>query len=129
MRKKNEASFGVADGFDFGSGTETIIEEATVETIVTPEKKKKASAGKTEKTEIDSNRSYSPYYTPKPKKGSKGGILGRGAVDESQRKIQVSLTCTSAQKERFAQAAKKDKRKLPDFICIAVEEYIKNHRL
>lgn len=121
MRNKSEKEelSGVADGFDFTGDTEDVEEEAA----------NKTSAGKTEKVEIDPNRSYSPYYRPKPKKGSKGGTLGRGAVDESQRKIQFSLTCTSSQKERFAQAAKKEKRKLPDFICMAVEEYIENHGL
>lgn len=124
MRKKNEASFGVADGLDFDSGIEEITEEAETKMIVATEKKSLVK-----KTETGSKRSYSPYYTPKPKKGSKGGTLGRGAVDESQRKMQFSLTCTSEQKKRFMEAAKKDKRKLPDFICMAVEEYIENHDL
>lgn len=79
--------------------------------------------------EIDPNRCYSPYYTPKPKLGSKGGTLGRGSVAADERKLQFSVTCTPAQKERFSEAAKKDKRKLPDFICMAVEEYIENHGL
>lgn len=119
MRDKSEKKelSGVADGLDFIVDVED-IEEATDEND--------DSSRETEKVKIDPNRSYSPYYTPKPKKGSKGGILGRGAVDESQRKIQFSLTCTSSQKERFAEAAKKDRRKLPDFICMAVEEYIEN---
>lgn len=122
MRDKSEKKelSGVADGLDFIVDVED-IEEATDEND--------DSSRETEKVKIDPNRSYSPYYTPKPKKGSKGGILGRGAVDESQRKIQFSLTCTSSQKERFAEAAKKDRRKLPDFICMAVEEYIENHNL
>ncbi len=121
MRNKNkkEELTGVADGLDFTGDTEDVEEEAV----------NKTSAGKTEKVEIDPNRSYSPYYKPKPKKGSKGGTLGRGAVEESNRKIQFSLTCTLTQKERFAEAAKKDRRKLPDFICMAVEEYIENHNL
>lgn len=122
MRDKSEKKelSGVADGIDFTSDIKD-IEEATDEND--------DSVKETKKVKIDSNRSYSPYYTPKPKKGSKGGTLGRGAVEESNRKIQFSLTCTLTQKERFAEAAKKDKRKLPDFICMAVEEYIENHNL
>lgn len=127
MRKKDKISFGVAEGLDFGSDIEDTIKETISETGI--DSTKKASVRKTEIVEIDPNRSYSPYYTPKPKKGSKGGILGRGAVEESNRKVQFSLTCTLEQKERFIEAAKKDRRKLPDFICVAIEEYIENHRL
>lgn len=78
---------------------------------------------------IDPTRSYSKYYTPNPKKGSRGGTLGRGAVSDEDRKIQFSVTCTRKQKALFQQAAKNDQRKLPEFICIAVEEYIKTHNL
>ena len=127
MRKKNKISFGVTEGLDFGSDIEDTVKETISETVV--DSTKKVSVRKMEIVEIDPNRSYSPYYTPKPKKGSKGGILGRGAVEESNRKVQFSLTCTPAQKERFIEAAKKDRRKLPDFICVAIEEYIENHGL
>ena len=48
---------------------------------------------------------------------------------KSERKIQFSMTCTQLQKERFAEAAQKVSRTLPNFICIAVEEYIENHNL
>lgn len=135
MRVKNEtkteeknASFGVIDGLDFGM-EEDITEEVVEKTAETPKPQKKTPAKKTVKAEVDPNRNYSPYYTPKPKLGSKGGVLGRGAVPEAERKVQFSLTCTPAQKERFTEAAQKDHRKLPDFICLAVEEYIENHNL
>ena len=85
--------------------------------------------GKGEPTEVDPNRSYSKYYTPKPKKGAKGGLLGRGSIEDKDRKVQFSVTCTQSQKERFLKAAQNDHRKLPDFICVAVEEYIKKHKL
>ena len=78
---------------------------------------------------IDPKRNYSQYYTPKPRYGSKGGRLGRGSVEKSERKVQFSLTCTSTQKELFYAAAKHDGRSVSNFICQAVEEYIKNHEL
>lgn len=128
MRVKNEkptTEFGVADGLDFGN--EIDESEKVVEEIAkAPEKKKRAT---TPKAEIDPNRSYSKYYTPKPKTGSKGGTLGRGSVAEKERKVQFSLTCTPAQKQRFIDASEKEHRKLPDFICLAVEEYIEKHNL
>lgn len=132
MRKKEEkttSGFGVADGLDFGADIEETvsIEEPTAK--AEPKKPTKTKPTKTETAEIDPNRSYSKYYTPKPKKGSKGGTLGRGSVDEKERKVQFSLTCTPAQKERFIEASQKEHRKLPDFICLAVEEYIENHGL
>lgn len=122
MRNKNpipapeKESQGVADGLDYSGDN---AEESNTSEQEPTEKR----------TDIDPNRNYSPYYTPKPKKGSRGGTLGRGAVDASDRKVQFSLTCTPYQKELFSEAAKKDHRKLPDFICVAVEEYIKNHGL
>ena len=132
MRKKEDkttSGFGVADGLDFGADIEETvrIEEHTVK--AEPKKPTKTKPAKTETAEIDPNRSYSKYYTPKPKKGSKGGTLGRGSVKAEERKVQFSVTCTPAQKESFLKASEKEKRKLPQFICIAVEEYIKNHNL
>lgn len=125
--EEKNVSFGVTDGLDFGTGTEEITQQpdATAKSA----KKRKDPARKITEAEIDPNRNYSPYYTPKPKLGSKGGTLGRGAVDKSERKVQFSLSCTPAQKERFMEAAKKDDRSLPNFICKAVEEYIENHNL
>ena len=78
---------------------------------------------------IDPTRNYSQYYKPKPRYGSKGGRLGRGAVEKKERKVQFSLTCTSTQKELFYTAAKNDGRSVSNFVCKAVEEYIKNHEL
>ena len=132
MRKKEDKpkattptqEFGVADGLDFGTEVnETEIEEKVLSP--TSKKKKKVAID----AEIDPSRNYNKYYTPKPKIGSKGGTLGRGSVDEKQRKVQFSLTCTKDQKERFTEASQKEHRKLPEFICLAVEEYIKNHNL
>ncbi len=125
MRKKEDKpSFGVTDGLDFGNNTEEIIKEVIVQPVAAPEKRPPAK-----NTEVDPHRSYSIYYTPKPKKGAKGGTLGRGIVAESERKVQFSLTCTPVQKERFMKAAQNDHRKLSDFICLAVEEYIEKHGL
>lgn len=133
-RKDNKVSFGVTDGLDFSSDsadyddpidnvhrnglTNSVdLDTSTVSDIPVSN------------TEIDPNRNYSIYYNPRPKLGSKGKPLGRGAVKESERKIQFSVTCTPAQKEAYKEAAKKDRRKLPDFICMAIEEYIENHNL
>lgn len=132
MRKKEDKpksttpalEFGVADGLDFGTEVnETEAEEKVISPTSTKNKKIAIE------TDIDPSRNYNKYYTPKPKIGSKGGKLGRGSVDEKERKVQFSLTCTKDQKERFTEASKKEQRKLPEFICLAVEEYIKNHNL
>ena len=119
----------MTDGLDFGMEAEELVEEVVEQPAEAPKTQKKSPAKKTVKAEVDPNRNYSPYYTPKPKLGTKGGTLGRGAVPKEERKVQFSLTCTPAQKERFKEAAQKDHRKLPDFICLAVEEYIENHNL
>lgn len=116
--KKEATRFGVADGLDFN--TETNVSGQIVSEPMPIQ---------TTDTRTVPVRSYSKYYTPKPKKGSKGSTLGRGSIDEKERKVQFSLTCTSAQKERFQKAAKKAQRKLPEFICIAVEEYIEKNNL
>lgn len=125
MRKKEEKNavgFGVADGLDFETETDIKEEVITPKPIARAEKKTMS-----EIAQIDPNRCYSKYYSPKPRKGSRGGNLGRGSVDEKERKVQFSVTCTPEQKERFVKAAKIDQRKLPEFICVAVEEYIKKH--
>lgn len=133
MRKKEDkpiSGFGVADGLDFGASfEENEVIEATRQEEPQPKPQPKTKPAKNEQAEIDPNRCYSKYYNPKPKKGSKGGTLGRGSVAETERKVQFSLTCTPSQKERFIEASQKDHRKLPDFICVAVEEYIRNHGL
>lgn len=109
MRQKSK--LGVADGINFDDEN---LQSDSTKAVTKP-------------AEIDPNRKYSKYYTPKPKTGAKGGTLGRGAV--SERKIQFSVTCTQAQKDLFKEAAKKDHRRLPEFICLAIEEYIENHNL
>lgn len=132
MRKKEEktiSGFGVADGLDFGADIEEAVIPEEPKAKAPQKAQPKTKPAPTEKAEIDPNRCYSKYYTPKPKKGSKGGTLGRGSVDEKERKVQFSLTCTPAQKQRFIEASQKEHRKLPDFICLAVEEYIQNHEL
>lgn len=138
MRKKEAkttSSFGVADGFDFEPTSEesSSIIEPFIEAEPTPQKKfvpALANGNNESRTaELDPNRHYSKYYTPKPKKGARGGDLGRGAVKAEDKKIQFSVSCTPAQKEQFIEAAKKDHRKLPEFVCLAIEEYIRNHSL
>lgn len=108
-------------GLNF-DGLDPIDEEASSKPLQSP-----SDIPAVDDTPIDPTRNYSKYYTPHPKKGSNNGDLGRGPVDE--RKIQFSVTCTPAQKELFKAAAKKSKRKLPDFICVAVEEYIEKNNL
>lgn len=113
--KKSNNTGGVADGFEF------TIEQEGVD-LVQPKRK-------VFKAEVDPTRAYSKYYTPKPKKGARGGTLGRGAVDADKKKVQFSMTVTPDQKLRFQEAALKERRKLPEFICLAVEEYIERHKL
>lgn len=125
---REQERLGIAEGFDFENNlTDYSIEnnsENHSEGNIPEE-----SQSNTIPAQIDPNRSYSKYYAPKPKTGSRGGVLGRGPVEAKDRKVQFSVTCTQEQKKLFAEAAKKDKRKLPDFICLAIEEYIKNHNL
>lgn len=123
-KEKTNTSYHVTDGITF-----TVQENDNTNYNHTSKTQEQVSTKNILAAEIDPNRNYSPYYTPKPKLGSKGGVLGRGAVDKSKRKVQFSLTCTPDQKKRFSEAAKKEKRKLPDFICLAVEEYMENHDL
>ena len=118
-RKKN---IDVAAGIDFGSQESEPIDEMPIpadEKIHSREQKNIPATG----------RSYSKYYTPKPKIGEKGGIIGRPPINEDDRKIQFSVTCTISEKERYHAAAKADGKKFPDFINAAIQEYIKNHNL
>lgn len=71
--------------------------------------------------------SKNKYYTAHPKTGTKGGKLGRPLTNNP--KISVSFTCTKDEKQLYKEAAKKDKRKFPDFIHVALEEYIERHNL
>lgn len=50
-------------------------------------------------------------------------------IPKEKKKIQVSITCTPAQRDRFKEAARKDHRNFPQFVCLAVEEYMENHNL
>ena len=134
MRKKeSKNSYGVADDISFDNEPEN--EDIKSDSIHINSTESANSAEPTQKkrkttpTAVDPNRYYSKYYTPKPSLGEKGGVMGRKAVPESERRIQFSVTCTPAQKEKFKEAAKKDKRRFTDFICVALEEYIENHNL
>ena len=134
MRKKeSKNSYGVADDISFDSESENIdtqpdnLQTSSTESATPTENSVKKR--KTTPTKVDPNRHYSKYYTPTPSIGEKGGVMGRRAIPESERKIQFSVTCTPAQKEQFKEAAKKDKRRFADFICVALEEYIENHNL
>lgn len=133
MRPK-EDKLGVADGIIF-EGAEEVSE--TSEPKKEPKKAtpKKQTPKKTPKKEAEeqvvsaSGRTYSKYYTPKPKKGARGGTLGRGPVNEKDRIIQFSVSCTAKQKERYKKAAAKEGTRFPDFINNAIQEYIENHDL
>lgn len=120
MRKKTskKQEFDVADGLNFESNISVSNSNAD------------ESQNNLDTTaNVDPTRSYSKYYKPKPRKGARGGTLGRGPVSEENRKTQFSLTCTKQQRARFQEAAKNENRNLSNFICLAVEEYIKNHDL
>lgn len=128
---KEEKTFDVAGGLNFDTSFD---DDSTTNEAVEPAediKAQKVSTLKKAPAKVDENTSgeYGRYYTPKPKLGSKGGKLGRRVLQESERKIQFSVTCTAEQKERFIEAAENDRRKLPEFVCLAIEEYIANHKL
>ncbi len=122
MRKKDNA-FGVAKGIDFN------FKAGEPEIKVKIEEDKVKNAKTLIDAEIDPNRVYSPYYMPRPKKGVHGGTIGRASVPADKRKIQFTMTCSPAQKELFMEIAKKEKRKLSEFICYAVECYIEHSNL
>lgn len=121
-RNKEAKSTPVAEGFDFSN---TVEEEPEIK-IEKTEVKEPDSA---EKKLQDDSRTYSKYYKPHPKKGAKGGALGKPAVDEKERKRSVSIQLSNNQKERYNKAAANDRRKWPDFVVAAIEEYIENHNL
>lgn len=118
MARNKVSPIGVADGIDFS------IEESPELKSATSKVPEQPSSGKT-----SPNRSYSKYYTPKPKLGKKGGQIGHPPIKEEERKIQFSVSCTAGQKERYKLAAIADGRKFPDFINHALLEYIENHKL
>lgn len=128
MRKKEPKPLGVAEGFSFDNSDPAepqVVEEKTEATTILKPSNAPSSVSAPEVLE----RTYSKYYTPKPKKGTKGGVIGRGPVEESERKVQFSVTCTPEQKATYQKAATADGRKLPDFVNKAIQEYIENHNL
>lgn len=128
MRKKEPKPLGVAEGFSFDNSDSVesqVIEETTEATTVIKPSIAPSSIPAPDVPE----RTYSKYYTPKPKTGTKGGVIGRGPVEESERKVQFSVTCTPDQKATYQKAAAADGRKLPDFVNKAIQEYIENHNL
>lgn len=134
MRKKeSKNSYGVADDISFDNESENIdtqpdnLQTSSTEPATPTENN--VNKRNTTPTKVDPNRYYSKYYTPKPRLGEKGGVMGRGAVSESERRIQFSVTCTPEEKELYKNAAKKDDRSFPDFIRKALKEYIENHNL
>lgn len=122
-RIKNKPELGVADGFDFS--VDSSIEETN--TLKPPADTNKSVQIKN--IPDSAGRTYSKYYIPKPKVGKKGGVIGHPPVNENDRKIQFSISCTKDQKQRYQDAAKADGRKLPDFINHAIQEYIDRHNL
>lgn len=129
MRNKNKVvdeSGGVADGFNFD---EKSIEKELAGSETSFQNSPSADSVSSSSSQILHNSTYKKYYKPHPKKGKRGGDLGRPLVDVSIRKVQFSITCTPSDKNRFQEAAKKDHRKLPDFVKNALDEYIERHHL
>ena len=116
---------GVAEGFDFNADN---LEDTTSIEVSEPPKAKKEQPQKSSSNNSE-ERTYSKYYTPKPKVGKRGGVIGRPPIKEEDRKSQFSVSCTERQKEYYKEAARKDGRKLPDFVNKAIQEYIENHGL
>lgn len=127
MRKKPNNLGSVTSGFDFSDHQAEIEAEPPV--IQKKEESKREPKVTPSSQVVHGDRCYSKYYTPKPKTGVRGGTIGRGPVDPSKRKVQFPVTCTPSEKELFLRAAEADGRRMPDFICHAVKEYIKNHNL
>lgn len=122
MARNKEKTPSVADGFDFSKSNED-------ETEIIIEKTEVVKQDSSEEKLQDDSRTYSKYYKPHPKKGAKGGALGKPAVDEKERKRSVSIQLSNNQKDRYNKAAANDRRKWPDFVVAAIEEYIENHNL
>lgn len=128
MRKKEpKETFGITDDLEFGIDNWPSAEENAGQLEVTPTAKK--ATLKLKDVEPDPDRIYTPYYKPRPKEGPCGGKIGRGAVPDEKRIIQFTMSCTKNQKQRFMDAAEKENRRLPNFICNAVEYYIKKNGL
>lgn len=128
MRKKEpKETFGIVDDLEFGIDNWPQTEENVGLPETMPAVKK--TVLKLKDVEIDPNRIYTPYYKPRPKEGPCGGKIGRGAVPDEKRIIQFTMSCTKNQKQRFMDAAEKENRRLPNFICNAVEDYIRRNGL
>ncbi len=131
---RKKPPLGVAEGFDFESESDN-NNEATP--VAATEIVSGTSNDATETAPIKSDgspapgteRSYSTYYTPKPKTGKKGGVIGHPPVSDEMRRKPVSFYCNDVDKQRYLDAAKKDGRKFPDFVNKALMEYIENHNL
>jgi hypothetical protein len=121
IKHPSSPQIGVADGLDFSME----VVEDDISTGFRPFQKESGSSS----PDSTNCRTYSKYYKPNPKVGKKGGVIGHPPVDDEQRKIQFSVSCTLAEKEKYKAAALADGRKFPDFINNAIKEYIKNHRL
>lgn len=121
--KPKEKLFDVAAGLSFEPDIDETETEKNAQTIIN-------RSPVEEKGHVSSpGRTYSKYYTPKPQIGARGGILGRPPIEEDERKIQFSVSCTKGMKERYQRAAKADGKKFPDFVNTAIREYIENHNL
>ncbi|MCR5083862.1 MAG: hypothetical protein K6B15_10365 [Parasporobacterium sp.] len=116
---KNPEPLGVADDLDFS--TDNLDDEEEIfKTSISPLSK---GSNTTAKTDDGKN----PYYTYHPKLGEKGKALG--APRKDVHRIQISIGCTKEEKILYQKAAKADRRKLPDFVNVAIHEYIENHNL
>lgn len=52
---------------------------------------------------------------------------GRKKMADADKKIQVSITCTRAQKERYLEVAEAESRSFPSLVEVALKEYMKTH--
>lgn len=52
---------------------------------------------------------------------------GRKKMADADKKIQVSITCTRAQKERYMKVAEAESRSFPSLVEVALKEYMKAH--
>ena len=120
-KKKKSRTFNVDEDLSFD--VEETSEVENIKPAETPKTKNPKN------TAVDTERNYSVYYTPKPKTGKRGGVIGHPPVTAEMRRKPVSFYCSDIDKQRYLEAAKKDGRKFPDFVNKALEEYIENHNL
>ena len=124
-RLKDKPKIDLVEGFSFGDDSDTNIES----TPNVEEKPSTSIQNDLASLAIDPDRAYSKYYSPHPKKGKLGGVLGRPSVEKSSKKIQFSVTCTPSQKETYMEYAKNTGRTLPSLIILALDEYIESHKI